>query len=168
MLMLWPPGAGKTISPGLCSGSSRFEKKFHDLCLQVGLGGGDWLEELVNRGKRMRAAELIGSYAGLGEGLPTSDDYAIGFEAGCFWAQGRGTWSEISGLVSQAHETWFNISLKAEHSLVQFLSEEVWDCDPPARRVKLLREPFTEGVLAGIVSAHQESSVGKGTTHRRR
>lgn len=112
--------------------------------------------------------EFIGTYAASrGEGLPSPDDYAFGYEAGCFWAQGRGTWSEVREFVSQAHEPWFHITLKADNSLLQFLSEEVWDCDPPEKRVKLLREPFSEGVMAGIVSTHQETRISKGTAHRR-
>ncbi len=112
--------------------------------------------------------ESIGAYStGRRDGLPSLDDYALGFQAGCSWAEGRGTWSEIRELVSHANETWFNLSLKPNHSLVQFLSEEFWDCDPPARRVKLSREPFIEGIFAGVVSAHHEARISMGAAHRR-
>lgn len=99
--------------------------------------------------------------------LPSLDEYALGYQLGSHWASDRGSWSEIRGLVSHANQMWFHLTLKADHSLLGFLSEEVWDCDPPTRRVKLPREPFIEGVLAAVLSAHDEARISTGAAHRR-
>ena len=113
-------------------------------------------------------AESGGAYPSNGhDDLPSLDDYALGYQLGSSWATDRGSWSEIRGLVSHANEMWFHLTLKADHSLLEFLSEEMWDCDPPTRRVKLPREPFIEGILAAVVSAHDEARISTGTAHCR-
>lgn len=100
-------------------------------------------------------------------GFGPLDDYALGYVTGSSWAASRGTWDEIRSLVEWGRQTWFHLALRPEHSLAEFLSEEVWDCDPPAKRIRLPREPFVEGILAAVISAHDEARIASGAAHRR-
>jgi hypothetical protein len=83
-----------------------------------------------------------------------SSGYASGFDLGVRWANERASWLDLKWLAAQARQPWFKLTLEPGHSLVDFLSEEHWDCEPPMGRVRLGREPFIEGVVAGASSVH--------------
>lgn len=84
----------------------------------------------------------------------TLESYASGYDLGMQWASERATWRDLKTLAGQSREAWFKLHLKPNHSLIDFLAEEAWDCEPPAGSVKLGREPFVEGVVAGAAYVH--------------
>jgi hypothetical protein len=84
----------------------------------------------------------------------TLQSYAFGYDLGVRWANEKATWPELKLLAGQSRQAWFKVALQPTHSLIEFLAEEVWDCEAPDRRVKLTREPFIEGIVAGAAFVH--------------
>jgi hypothetical protein len=84
----------------------------------------------------------------------TLESYATGYDAGSRWANERASWSDLKAVAAHSKAAWFKLTLGPDHSLVDFLAEEIWDCEPPEGRVKLTREPFVEGLVAGAASVH--------------
>jgi hypothetical protein len=82
------------------------------------------------------------------------ETYAQGYDCGARWANERASWADLKALAAQSRQPWFRVVLGPEDSLLEFLAEEVWDCDPPGHRVKLGREPFIEGLMAGAACVH--------------
>ena len=84
----------------------------------------------------------------------TLETYASGYDIGARWANERASWADLKALAAHSRSAWFKLTLAPDHSLIDFLAEEVWDCEPPTGRVKLSREPFFEGLVAGAASVH--------------
>ena len=84
----------------------------------------------------------------------TLESYASGYDVGARWASEKASWADLKALAAHSRSAWFKLTLAPEHSLIYFLAEEVWDCEPPTGRVKLSREPFFEGLVAGAASVH--------------
>jgi hypothetical protein len=84
----------------------------------------------------------------------TLETYASGFDVGARWANERASWADLKALSAHSRSAWFKLTLPPDHSLIDYLAEEVWDCEPPTGRVKLSREPFFEGLLSGAASVH--------------
>ena len=77
------------------------------------------------------------------------DPYETGYDLGANWAQHVATRDEIREVTSYRGRSWFRLTLPSRHSLVDFVASEL-DCDGPGRKVRLKREPLTEGLLAGV------------------
>jgi hypothetical protein len=84
----------------------------------------------------------------------TLESYASGYDAGAQWANERASWADLKAVAAQSRSAWFKLTLPPDHSLVDFLAEEIWDCEAPTSRVRLSREPFVEGLVAGAASVH--------------
>jgi hypothetical protein len=81
------------------------------------------------------------------------DRYELGYELGASWARSVATWEEVKELTSHRPSSWFGLTLSTHHSLVEYAASEL-DCDVPGRTIRLRREPFTEGLLAGVSAVH--------------
>ncbi len=89
------------------------------------------------------------------------ETYDRGFELGARWAASLAAPSEIGSLAEQVSGTWFVLTFRKGHSLIEFLSEEIWDCEPPSGRVRLHRDPMLEGTIAGALLAAQRQVAGR-------
>ena len=90
------------------------------------------------------------------------DPYETGYDLGASWAQGAATWDEIREVTSYRGRSWFRLTFPSHHSLVDFVASEL-DCEEPGKKIRLRREPLTEGLLAGVSAVHdliQSQGVG--------
>jgi hypothetical protein len=105
---------------------------------------------VVGSGSPSRGADGSGSH----------QSYEMGYGLGVSWAQHRGAPREVKHVAAYASSVWFELSFTRGHSLMDYLAEELWDCDPPEGRVRLMRDSFSEGLVAGVATvSHKEASA---------
>ncbi|CAN5772727.1 hypothetical protein BH18ACT15_BH18ACT15_14040 [soil metagenome] len=101
-----------------------------------------------------------GSMGRLGDGSGSHLSYDTGYGLGVSWAQHRGTPREVKHVAAYVNSVWFELTFTRGHSLMEYLAEELWDCDPPGSRVRLMRDSFSEGLVAGVSTvSHKEASA---------
>lgn len=94
------------------------------------------------------------------DGFGSNQSYDIGYDLGVSWAQHRGAPREVKHVAAYVNSVWFELSFTRGHSLMEYLAEELWDCDPPQSRVRLMRDSFSEGLVAGVSTvSHKEASA---------
>ena len=100
------------------------------------------------------------SSAGRSNGGGPHHSYEVGYGLGVSWAQHRGAPREVKNLAAYVNSVWFELTFARGHSLMEYLAEEMWDCDPPEGRVRLTRDSFSEGLVAGVsMVSHKEASA---------